>query len=359
MFNQAELKKLNSIESNQYKFVSLYLNIDQAVNSTEKIEIKLKNLVKKAGSELNDKFISRIEEQINRAIQERYKGIVFFIGKNEEDFKYYTFNKSFNSSVHIENNLHITPLQKLLDEYEKYGVVVLDKEKTRFFTVYLGEIREVEELDDYYPGHHAQGGWSQKRYQGHTEDHLLKHLENTANMVFKIWKKEKFNRLILGGTTQLTKKLFDKLPNELREKYVGSFKTELFKSLEHMLKQSLRIEEKIEREKEGEMITYLEDHLGEGNKAVSGIRDVLKAINEKRVLKLFVQKDYEQAGIYCSECDMLALNKDDCECEGERAEVDLIDEIVQQAIFQKAQVEFVDLKERMAKIGNIGALVRF
>jgi len=40
----------------------------------------------------------------------------------------------------------VEPLLELLDEYEPYAVALVDKEKARFFSIFLGEI---EETDDF------------------------------------------------------------------------------------------------------------------------------------------------------------------------------------------------------------------
>lgn len=359
MITLEELKEINKIKSDENKFVSLYLNTDQKINSTEKIQIKLKNLLAKAEHELSADDIKKIDYYFNKSIKNRSKSVVFFVGKNEDVWRYYEFKKPLPSSVHIENNLHITPLQKMLDEYERYGVLVLDNEKAKVFTVYLGEIEEIKDLSDYYPGKHAQGGWSQKRFQGHIEDHLLKHLKHSAEVIYQIWKDKKFDRLILGGADEIIAKLEQGLPSDIKKIVSGKFNTELFKPLEHFLNQSLEIEEQAERNKEEKIINELENNLGDGNKAVSGIRDVLNSINEKRVMRLIIQEVAEQKGYYCKECDMLLLEKNECPCEGENYQVDLIDEMVQKALSQQAEVEFVKWEDKMNKLGNIGAILRY
>ena len=75
MFNIEDLKRLNKIQSDDYRLVSLYLNTDQELYSTEKIKLKLKNLLEKAESELSSKQVDKINYHVERAIKDRNKGI--------------------------------------------------------------------------------------------------------------------------------------------------------------------------------------------------------------------------------------------------------------------------------------------
>ena len=55
------------------------------------------------------------------------------------------------SVARFENAPYLRPLIAALDEYARYGVVLMDKEKARFFTVYMGEIQEHEAVFDEVP----------------------------------------------------------------------------------------------------------------------------------------------------------------------------------------------------------------
>ncbi len=48
----------------------------------------------------------------------------------------------FAKRARWEDTPYIAPLLEILDEYERYGVVLADKEQARLFTVFIGEIAE-------------------------------------------------------------------------------------------------------------------------------------------------------------------------------------------------------------------------
>jgi len=358
MITAKEIKKLNEVKS-EIGLVSLYLNTDQRLQTPEKILINLGNLLKEMEDELPKSDRQRIEKFVESELDQKIGGIAFFIDLDGNFWREYKFRKLVRNGIYKENNLHLTQLEELLDEYEQYCVVVVDKEKARVFTVFLGEIQEITEVFNEFPGKHAQGGWSQKRFQGHTEDHLQRHLKEVADKAYSFWQQDNFDRLIVAGSKEVLPKLEKILPNDLKNRLAGEFATELFKSDEHFLQKSLVVEEKIEREQESKQVKELADNLGGGNKAVSGIRDVVQAINDQKVMKLVVSEGFTQPGYYCPEDDLLCL--DDNYGGGREIEAlnDLVDELIQRAIAQGAKIEFVKDSEELRGLGEIGAWLRY
>ena len=60
----------------------------------------------------------------------------------------------------------VAPLLRIMDEYERYAVALVDKTCARLFSVFMGEIEESDALRDTDAvGRTDQGGWSQARYQ--------------------------------------------------------------------------------------------------------------------------------------------------------------------------------------------------
>src|SRR5213078_1258943 len=71
---------------------------------------------------------------------------------------------------------YVMPLEALVETYESFCTVLVDREKARIFLARMGQIREERGVFDDVPGKHDQGGWSQARYQRHIEDHVGRHL---------------------------------------------------------------------------------------------------------------------------------------------------------------------------------------
>lgn len=359
MITPDDIKELNAIKSAS-PLVSLYLNTDQGLQTKEKILINAKGLLKEVADTLPIKLQQKVLDYLDKEIKQETKGLVFFIDPAGEPWQQYEFRVPVRQGIYQEQNLHLTQLEELLDEYERYCTVVLDKEKAQIFTVFLGEIEDVTNIFNEFPGKHAQGGWSQKRFQGHIKDHEQRHLKEVASKTYEYFKQGSFDRLIVAGSKEILPAFKEILHPDLQTRLVGEFFTELFQSTKHYLDQSLKVAEKIEREKESELIKELGDNLGEGNKAISGARDVLQAVNDKKVMTLVVAEGFKQSGYSCAGCGLLGLEVDECGCKGESEKVDdLIDEIIQTAIAQGAKVEFVRSSKELESLGNMGAFLRY
>lgn len=360
MITQAEIKKLNEIKTNT-PTISLYVNTDQKNNTPEKILIGQKNLLKKAKDLLGEDNYKFLMSEIDPSLNQKVKGMALFVNPREDVSFIYKFAKPFVNQIHIEKNLHLKPLISLLDEYERYCVVMVDKEKAKIFSVYLGEVEEMTNIFNNFPGKHSQGGWSQQGNQAHADFHHKQNLKEVAEKTFKIFKEKKFNRLIIGGSKEILSDFKEKLHSYLQERLAGEFFMEFFKSDQEILAESLKIEENVEREKEGKLVRELIDNLGYKNKAITGLDRVLQASFEKKILKLVVKEGLQKSGFVCTSCDKLIYKEGDCaECENNKEQVDdIIDELVQQVISCGGEVEFVRDNKELEKVGDVGAFLRY
>ncbi|MFH2104893.1 MAG: Vms1/Ankzf1 family peptidyl-tRNA hydrolase [Parcubacteria group bacterium] len=359
MFTPTDIKELNASKSSNL-LVSLYLNTDQKLQTKEKILSSAKDLLKEIADTLSLDLQQKVLDYLDKELKQEIKGLAFFIDPAGEPWRQYEFRVPVRQGIYQEKNLHLTQLEELLDEYERYCTVVLDKEKAQVFTVFLGEIKEITDIFNEFPGQHAQGGWSQKRFQGHIKDHEQRHLKEVATKTYDFFQQDGFDRLIIAGSKEILPVFKETLHADLQSRLAGEFATELFQPTEHFLQESLKAAEKIEREKETELVKELGNNLGAGNKAVSGIRDTLKAINDKKVMKLVLADGFTQPGYNCPSCGLLGLEVDKCGCQGESDKVaDLIDEMIQAAIAQGAKVEFVKGSKELEDLGKVGTFLRY
>ena len=124
----------------------------------------------------------------------------------------------------------LTPLEAAVDDLERVAVVLFDSERTRLFTIALGEIEEHTTFLDDVPGKQDSGGWfglSQKRYERHREDHLLRHAKRTIAALLRELQRHPFDRLLIAGPDEPVALLEDHLPRPLRTRRTGTLRLEL------------------------------------------------------------------------------------------------------------------------------------
>lgn len=363
MLNLQEIKTLEKIKTKTPSILSIYLNCDQRTRTAEQIRIDLKDLLKKV-KEIDKKSETKIKDYVRLRLKPQIKGLAFFVSSKVDLFMTYELPRSFLNQIILDTSPYTQPLLKLLDEFERYCLVVVDKEKAKVFTVFLGEIEEHQDVfpEVKFPGKHDQGGWSQARMQRHTEAHIKKHIQDINKQIFLFFRKNNFDRLIIAGSKEVLPEFEKNLHPYLKQRLAGKFLTELFMPLRHFLDQSLKIEEQVEREKEHELVKELKESLGRG-KGVAGLGKVLSSAQGKKLQTLLVSFGFKKSGKVCDNCGFISIIPQLKVCpfckEKMKETEDVIERLTEKALEQDAKVEFVKDNKELEKMGNVGAILRF
>jgi len=263
---------------------------------------------------------------------------------------------------------HLRPLLEAMDEYERYAVVLTDKQRARIFTIYMGEITEHEDLWSPTEGRVAATArderWSQARQQRHHDQQVAHHAKRVVEALQELALRLRFDRLIVAGPTEAAAAVARLLPKRLHGKLVETIPMAVGASPQEVLEKVRAVQERMEREHELEMIQALESELHESGKAVSGLEAVCQAVNEGRVWRLFYIKDLAADGVECSQCGAVWPGSPErCPVCGGAVEpvAQLIDRLGQLVLEQAGQVEMVagPAAERLGRLGAIAALLRF
>jgi peptide chain release factor subunit 1 len=259
-----------------------------------------------------------------------------------------------------------TTLTRIIDEYPRMAVVILDGGDARIFTAQQGSGREQASQKSEIPGRHQQGGWSQARYQRHIEFHQLKHLKEVAEELQAVFKRQPFDRLVLVGVEEATKEFESLLSESVRRRVMGhmtaSFKHE---NDSEILERARALREEDERSEEVALIDRIRGLAEAGGKGSLGVDDTLAALNEGRVDTLVVAEGVTREGSQCLGCDHLAsqpLTKCPA-CGGNEIESapDVIELAIERALLTGAKVNiaFGAGQEMLVSAGGIGAILRY
>ena len=259
----------------------------------------------------------------------------------------------------------IAPLVEAVDDGERAAVLLFDKERSRIFTIYLGEIEERHSLFDEAPGKQHTGGWfalSQKRYERHHEDHVLRHAKRAIAALLAELESHPFDRLLIAGPDEAIALLEDHLTRRLRTRLAGTLTLELFASDAEVLAAARTALAKIERQEEVAAVRGLLDDAGLPRVAL-GLAAVMAALSEGRVHLLFVTAGALEDARECPACGLLSRNEDPCPRCGAvtRAVADPRERAIVAAIESGASVEVVagEAANLLAAHDGIGARTRW
>jgi len=240
----------------------------------------------------------------------------------------------------------IGPLVAALDECERIGVVLFDKERARVLTVFLGEIEEQQTIEDEVPGKQATGGWfalAQTRYARHHEEHVRRHVERTIGALTTLQRKRAFDRLLLAGPDEALATLRHYLPRPLRARLGGTLTLELFASDADVLRAVRAAAETIERQEEMDTVAELLDAAVGSRHAALGVEETVAALNEGRVHVLVVDGAFGAPGRECGGCGRLVAHGDPCPACGQPPEHlgGFREAVIAHALAQGARIEQV------------------
>lgn len=273
----------------------------------------------------------------------------------------YTLPRPLRSQAHIDSRPYIRPLLFLLDEYERYAALVVDRKHARFFTVFLGEIEQIAEFTSDTPTRHDQGGWSQKRFQRHVDDHIAQHVYRVTDYAVKALKHLPTHRLILGGDAETIRLIRQHLPHALEARIAGTFPLDVHASLHAIRERTLAVASQAEHEEEARQVGILREALAHPGRAVQGLPETLRSLTDRRALTLIVKKGFHAEGALCPNCQALLAAAGPCPyCEKETEEVeDIVEHAIEHAHLDRVTTEFVTENLDLEALGNIGAILRY
>jgi len=238
------------------------------------------------------------------------------------------------------------PLIEAIDEFEPYGVLLVDDLRSRFFAAGVGRMHEHRSV---------------VRNPGETLDaYLSRVIQATEEMM----RTECPERLVVGGDRRLWSSFLNLSPPYLKESIIAMRQISTSASMQEVLRDSSAFEQLAERRFEVRLVDQLL-RLAAGHKKVTlGIRPTLDALNDNRIWRLVYSEDFAARGGHCLLCDSnYSSELEMCrECNTAIRPVDeLMSVIIARALNQDASIEQVrgEAAVRLNQAGGIGAFLRF
>jgi peptide chain release factor subunit 1 len=368
-----ELQTLAAFHSDVYPVVSLYLDVRPEERQGKKVRAKLKHLIDEAKRSLATKSKDHrkaFQQEANRLLawfateyDRTGRGLAIFTASEHELWRSFRLPVPVRDRLVVADRPYLRPLLTLVDEFERYLVLLVDKQRARLFVVYLGEIEEYTALMDELVPRPKAGGWSAEKYQRHHDMHVLWHVKHAVKVTERLWTRERCQWLLIGGTEEPLAELRRHLPKALRERLAGEIAASLKDGADAILVRVLAVEQATEHRVEAERVAaLLEAALGHGP-GVLGLDRTLEVIVEGRVRMLVVEEDFSHPGFECPHCQYLvAIETAHCPlCDTPLdPQVDIVERAVERSIDQQATIEILrgEARQALAAHGHIGALLR-
>ncbi len=331
----------------------------------------------------NDKILSRMiqsyEEEALEWLEWSFRHlknwVVMFLWWDEDMWEIVELPRSVKNRYYFEKQAIIKPLLAYIDEYKKFLVLNLDKRQAKVYIQYMWEIKPIEEIIDtfwefwgtkdkygWFPRDFGPGGgyWENADAE---EGVLRRYINKLGNELIHLKEKLWYDRLVVFVPEKMKHILEEELNKDLKDIMAKIVTWNYTKANKNQLRDMvIEIEEELEKQEENEKIIEIYNNLwvSDYKKWVAWLKSVLDHINAKAVWYLLIDENMEFPGYIWKQTWMLYISDAEKVTDEELIKVsDLTNDIIEKAIDQDANVNFVKDNDKLKEMGGIAAMVRF
>jgi peptide subunit release factor 1 (eRF1) len=271
------------------------------------------------------------------------------------------------SQITVNSRFHLRPLVEAHSGLPRTCVVLVNRKKARIFELQEGEITQKPDLEFEQamrkPRSDGFGGYEAGHRERHIENQVMQQFKQFAESLLLLHNREKFEALLIGCRDEAWPEIEPHLHSSLKQKLQGRFLIDpAAASAEEVREQAERIlAETALSEKEA----LVREVLGEAQRnarGAVGLRHVLNALERQEVQTLLIGRGLKAEAVECTNCRHLdtRMVKSCAVCGHETRDLsDVSDALVDLALRNGADIQFIDDAPELEKNGRVGALLRF
>jgi len=364
-----DIRSLAAFKGDGAPVTSVYLDVDggrhvrfqDAVRSAESL---LKDALAKHADEPSVAAdLQRVQELVRAGIdRSRTRGLAVFSCSAHDFWRVVELPVPVRDQVVVNHSPCVRQLEVVVDEYERFGLLLADKQRARVFVYELGELIESTELTELLPrGDDDDHSYRKEQAQSRESALVHQHLRHASDIVFRVFRDRGFERLIIGAPEEIASELRSLLHPYLQERVEARCSIPVNASDAEIRAAAHAVEAEVERRKEAELVTRLRDAVGSHTRGVAGLDETLRALVERRVDTLLVSHGFTHPGWRCGSCQYVGRIGRACPvCATEMYGVDdVVEEAIEEAIAQSCDVQVCVGNADLDVLGRIGALLRY
>ncbi len=288
------------------------------------------------------------------------KGLACFVASGARDARAVRIPWPVRERFFFEEQFVLWPLRQLLDQFDRYAIILTDKDDARLFLFFLEQVEDVSAIKDEIPGRVRFPIRSREiEYRNKHREAFHEHFDRVSEAGIRLLEREPFQHLIIGGLWEVLPQLESRLHRYLRDRIVARWDVDAQHAPETEVRERAIQHERQDLEQQAKEIwkTIQDQRPARG---ALGSDEVFTAIWGRRVGALLAEPNVSRPGFRCTSCLRLTLDDDPCvECGGRVAPVsDAFAEAVQDAIEQDAHLRYWN-DPALTQAGSLAALKRF
>jgi peptide chain release factor subunit 1 len=365
------IRELASFHGEEAPVTSCYLDVDgrrlvRHQDYEHELDVMIRSAQTKAnGSASVAEDFRRIGDYVRAGFdRSSTRGLAMFACSAHDLFEVVPLPVPVRNRMVINSAPAVGQLESVVQDYDRFGVLLADKQRVRVFVFQLGELVERTELLDELPrdydvrGHGDQG---YDREQHHVDELAVQHLRKAAQVAFELLQSSGYEHVTIGAPDPIAGALESMLHPYVRDRLCGRINVGVGASLDDIRTAALALEADVDRRREAETVNRLRDAIGAGTRGCGGLEPVLRALHDHRIERLLVSEGFSEPGWHCDGCSALATVGRSCPvCGGEMTQLDdVVEEAVELALSGRIRVDICVGNADLDVLGRIGALLRY
>ncbi|MBI1854151.1 MAG: hypothetical protein HYR85_27750 [Planctomycetes bacterium] len=379
MITRAQIDELADHKPGAYPVTSVYLDTDsrrhtggeyskvlESLLIAKKVEVEQSEYSKDQQRWILQDFAKIQEFVTSKSRNETRRGLAVFSSAAAGLWQALPLPRAIPTQVIVDDVPYARPLLVLFDEFERFCAVVVDRRRGRIFDIFMGEIQEIGDIEDDVPkktrgtGHLLKAETAVTRHIG---EQWRAHYKNVADYALSAFRRQPFDRLVVGGPASDLSDFEKTLHSSLQQKIAGriSVQVGVESTPAEVLRQTREIEQALARDREFRLIESLLTQAHSGKLGTVGLADSLKALRGGQVHTLVLKDGLRVEGVFCSSCRFIGLGERECPTcsKPTRTTSDVVDLAVAEAMLQGCEVRHVFEASALDSVGSVGALLRF
>ncbi len=362
------LRTLAGFRAEGIPVTTCYLDVDGRRLLTQRdVEHELDGVLRSARTRTNGTAsvhadLDRIEGYVRNGFdRSRVRSLALFSCTERGLWEVVPLPARVRSRVVVNDMPAVGQLEAITEEKCRFGVLLVDRKRTRMFVFELDELVETTEAHDELPRDYDTRGEKERGgVQGHVDALASSHIRNAAALAFASFQEHGFEHLCLGCPDDMAGEVEGALHPYLRERLCGRIPVHPQAPVDAIRDAAAEMEESTERAREAKLVARLLDVVASGGRAETGLVPVLSALAERRVEHLVVSHEYEQEGWRCQDSGALyAVRPQRDDASSLHHIEDVVEEAIDDALAQGAGVEICVANADLDVHGRIGALLRY
>jgi peptide subunit release factor 1 (eRF1) len=378
MISQHDIKQLHHYTPGPDSCIlSLYVNVDQsnAANLNRGFETKVESLFREIAENHNshDDIRQKFENECARVRQflsgyvPKGKALVLFSDSQHDFWWQRDLQVELPTGLRWSQKPWVRPLLEVVEDQDRIGVVLIDKHHARILAVDAGGMDQQAEIVSDVPNKHATTGtdhiMSQSQMDRDHVNHVQGHARRVGDELASVVDRLKLERIVIGGPVEAISVFAASLPKRIQQMIIGTISAPVDASRERLLSELRAVQERAEQQDEAKIVDSMITAAMKGDRGVLGLSDTLIAIQEGRVYRLVVSRDFRAEGRECRSCHVLVADTSEkCPfCGGQLDPApDLINRASHRVLDMRGKVQLVsgEAATKLSEAG-IGALLRF